>query len=402
MQSNSTTPFSADKSQPSDTRLTPGKPEKPYPEFPLFPHATKRWAKKIRGKMEYFGPWDDPDGAIEDYERRKDALHAGRKPRIEGEGLTVKDMVNAFLNAKLESMDAGEIVPRTWQDYKEAGDILINTFGKRRLVADIGPDDFAKLRNKLAKKWGPKTLANVITRIRVAFKYASDNGLIDRPVIYGSAFKRPSKKTLRIDRAKKGPKLFTRDEILAMLNKTEGQMKAMLLLGINCGMGNSDCGTLPMSALDLDAGWLDFARPKTGIPRRAALWPETVQAIREAIAERPAAKNPEHAGLVFITKYGAPWAKQSTDNTLAKEMGKLMRALKINGRIGLGFYTLRHVFRTMADESRDQPACDYAMGHEGPHMSVMYRETISDARLKAVSEYVHKWLFAKSQKGGKA
>ena len=47
----------------------------------------------------------------------------------------------------------------------------------------------------------------------------------------------------------------------------------------------------------------------------------------------------------------------------------------------------------MADESRDQPAVDYTMGHEVPHMSV-YRETISDARLKAVTDHVHGWLFA--------
>src|SRR5262245_41891524 len=44
-----------------------GKPEKPSPDFPLFAHATGRWAKKVKGKMLYFGRWDDPEGALREY-----------------------------------------------------------------------------------------------------------------------------------------------------------------------------------------------------------------------------------------------------------------------------------------------------------------------------------------------
>ena len=39
----------------------------------------------------------------------------------------------------------------------------------------------------------------------------------------------------------------------------------MILLATNCGFGNNDCGTLPKSALDLEAGWVDYLRPKTAV-----------------------------------------------------------------------------------------------------------------------------------------
>jgi integrase len=383
----------------SDTHPTaPAKPGKPYPDFPLFAHAAGVWAKKIRGKLHYFGPWADPDGALAKYLEQKDDLHAGRTPRPDTGGLTVKALANEFLNHKKALLDTGELSPRTWDEYKETCDLLVAKFGKARLVDDLGPDDFAALRQGMAKRWGPVRLGNVIQRVRTVFKFAADNGLTDRPPLYGQGFQRPSAKVLRLHRAKQGAKLFTAEEIRRMLDTADTQLRAMLLLGINAGFGMADCGRLPLSAVDLDAGMIDFPRPKTGVARRCPLWPETTGAIKETLAKRPRPKAEEDADLVFLTAQGRPWHKTDASSPAVFKVKSLMRQLGINGRKGLGFYTLRHVFETVAGEPRDQAAVDHIMGHSRDDMASVYREGISDARLKAVTDYVRAWLFPPPKK----
>jgi hypothetical protein len=119
----------------------PAKPSKPHPDFPLFPHATGRCAKKIRGKLHYFGPWGDPDGALDRYEAQKEALHAGLTPRPDTRTLTVKSVVTAFLEHKEALLEAGELSPRTYAEYKATTDLLMARFGNGRLVADLVPDE---------------------------------------------------------------------------------------------------------------------------------------------------------------------------------------------------------------------------------------------------------------------
>jgi integrase len=168
---------------------------------------------------------------------------------------------------------------------------------------------------------------------------------------------------------------------------------------------------LPLRALNLEGGWLDFPRPKTGIPRRIPLWPETVAAVKAAIGKRPAPKDPEDAGLVFITKQGHNWGKLgrfdidvdlaplkegekrrkriSSNNSLSKEFRKLAD----DAGVSRTFYDLRHTFRTIGDEAKDQPAVNSIMGHADESMAAVYRERISDERLRAVADHVRAWLF---------
>ena len=369
-----------------------GKPSKPYPDFPLFPHATKRWAKKIRGKLHYFGPWRDSQGALEKYLAQRDDLHAGRVPRMTGDGLTVRDLLNRFLTSKRHQVDTTEISPRTFQDYHQTCRRIGNVFGFTRLVDDLAADDFEQLRGDISKTSSVVTLGNEITRCKVVFNFAYKNGLIDRPVRYGTTFKRPSKRVLRRERQKNGTRMFEPEQIRTMLDAAGPQLRAMILLGVNCGFGNADCGTLPVKALDLKRAWIDYPRPKTAVERRCPLWPETVQALRESLKTRPDPKDTAHADLVFLTKYGKPWAKDTADNPITKEMRKLLDKLGIHRR-GLGFYALRHTFETIAGESRDQVVVDHIMGHSRDDMASVYRERISDERLRDVVGHVRRWLF---------
>ena len=77
--------------------LTMTKPLKPTSDYPLFAHNNGQWAKKIKGKLRYFGPWDDPQGALARYlvqdTQASTGRHARSKPkyRLRPAGQATKD-----------------------------------------------------------------------------------------------------------------------------------------------------------------------------------------------------------------------------------------------------------------------------------------------------------------------
>jgi integrase len=381
------------------------RPPKPYPDFPLCPANNGYWQKKINGTIHYFGRWGrvvngkltrlDPEGCwqvvSELYEQQREALYANRKPRVKGGELTVAELCNRFLTSKLRLMESGEITARTFAEYRTTTDRLIAKFGKDRPVDDLDSEDFQSLRADIAKQWGPVRLGNEVQRVRTVFKHGKKRDLIPEE------FKKPSKAVLRKHRATNGDRMFKAAEVRALLDHAGPQLRAMILLGINAGFGNADCGALPKSAVDLDTGWIRFPRPKTGIARRCPLWPETVEALKAAIAERPMPKDAADTDLVFVTKYGHRWVrtqgeKHTPVDSVLQEFGKVLCSLKLK-RAGLGFYALRHTFRTVADATKDFPAIRLIMGHADDSIDDAYRERIEDTRLRAVAEHVRRWLF---------
>jgi integrase len=312
--------------------------------------------------------------------------------------------VNHFLTAKQRRMQSGDMGRRSFADYHATCARLVDAFGVHRLVDDLSSSDFGALRSRIAKTRGPVALGNEIGRVRSVFKYGYDSGLLEKPVRFGPEFVKPPKRMMRQAKQARGAKMFEAKEIRALVKAASPAIKAMVLLGINCGMGNTDIAELPRSALDLKKGILDFPRPKTGISRRAVLWPETVKAIEAALKVRPKAKRAEDRDLVFITKQGQRWvrvgepgaksegkAQAVVSDAVGLQFGKLLRETKLQ-RPGRGFYSLRHTFRTVADAVGDQRAVERVMGHEnGADMATHYVERVGDDRLRGVSEHVGRW-----------
>lgn len=381
------------------------KPAKPYREFPLFAHPNGQWCKKIKGKAWYFGKWADHQAALLQYLSEVDDIRAGRDPRRQGvatpaDELTVADMLNHFLIDKAHLKGAGEISERTFSDYQKSCKTVVEHFGRFTVVASLRAADFGALRKAFPETWGPTKTGTEIQRMRTAFKWAAESELIPALPNFGPGFKKPQKAVVRRAKADRqsehGTLDFTSMELKALLEASDGWLKAAILLGVNAGFGASDCGRLRVQNIDFAGGWYDLPRRKTAIPRRFYVWKETRDAIRAAMQSRPLPQNDDHGDLCFLTSHGKPvWWETDVGakcDNVGKAFQKLCKKLVIH-KPGRSYYSLRRTYETVAGNSKDQVAVNYAMGHSDESMAAIYRQGIDDERSIAVAEHVRQWLF---------
>ena len=329
------------------------KPEKPSPDFPLTPRTDGRWMKKIHGKIRYFT--GTAEEALTKYENLIVSLGQDQHERLQ-----IRDLCERFMCSKLTDLEAGQITKRTFAQYHAACDTVVLHFGKLKPLDELTPEDANALRARLVKGLGPATQAGRIAKARSVFFFGLETELITRP--FHRWLKTVGRRVLKSHHAQQPSRLLEAHEIRLLIETAKQPMKAFILLAINCAFGNSDCADLKIRDLDLETGWHHYARHKTGEPRRAKLWPETVQAVREALAHRFRPRDPAHADRVFLTHHGHPWVSDDrTYDALGNAFAKLTAAAGI-ARRGMTFYSLRHCFETVAGGSRDQVAVNLCMG----------------------------------------
>lgn len=382
---------------------TPSRHSGKAPKFPLWHHkASGLWCKKIGDQFHYFTKVEDDfngEKALEDYHRLLDDRKNGRVRRpANGSPVTLKQLADKWMENKEALLESGELAQRTYDAYFKSGKFLVDTLGRHTAVESLGPDDFQRLRGRMARAWGPIRLKNEMGVVESIFRYGEKLDLWERRIRFGPAWTKPKAKTLRKQRARNGPRVFKPEELRRLLDHATPNMKAMILLGVQAGLGNTDLGLLPTKAVDLKNGWLDYAREKTGIMRHVPLWPETIEAIRQALAERPEPKDPADGAILFIGKRGENYVGNHRGYRVTQEFDRVAEKAGVEGRT---FYDLRRTFQTIGEESGDLTAVQSIMGHAAASgdMSAIYRQRVSDERLRAVVNTVRTWLFGE---GGEA
>ncbi len=177
------------------------------------------------------------------------------------------------------------------------------------------------------------------------------------------------------------------EKLLAAADVTDS---ALVLLGLNCGFGNSDIGTLKLKDVDLEAGLISHPRPKTGVERDFILWPETVEILQEYLDHhrgKPRFKDSDK--LFFVSRKGFPlcWQELKEDGKVRRSdaiklrFERLCKRAGVERKYGVGFYIIRHTYATMiGSASKDFREVQAALGQITIQQQEVYRH---DRAIKA-------------------
>lgn len=273
------------------------------------------------------------------------------------------ELVTAWLDRRI----AAGVSNLTLAHYRNALRAFSNFLGGRP-VSTVALDDIISYKRHLRERYAASSFKTRFDLAVSLIRFAQEIGELERWPIPQEIRKTKAAPPFR--------RVFTHDEILRMLDHADATMRACIMLGLNLGYGNHDCGRL--RADHIAGSIIDMSRMKTGAERRGWAWPETLDAL-------------ERSGLPLRHRKGGPIVGPGGDY-LGPRFRRLLEGCGI-AQARRGFYSLRRTYRTAVDTHPDAPAIDLTMGHTTPGMGRRYVAWISDERLREVSVHARLSVF---------
>ncbi|MFH1614590.1 MAG: site-specific integrase [Planctomycetota bacterium] len=343
-------------------------------KFPLTLHKTGQFCKKIKGKIYYFGT--DKKLALQRYLEDAAMLHSGKVTVRQNnkDNISIKYLCNLYLEYQQSRASIRQITIRHVSDQTILLRDFVRFISSNKIVSEVTTMDLQNYIRKLIRaKKSANTINNRIAAIKAMYNWALDNEIIVNP---------PNLKAIKkITKINKNKFTFTTDQIQKLLENADRQMKVMILLGLNCGLGCTDCAELKWENIDFENSRIIYPRGKTGISRNLNLWPETINLLRDV---------PKKGEIVFYTAKGNAWVrivhsidkhgneKFTKDDAIGKQFSKLLKKTCIKTEKGVGFYALRRTAATLAARSGNPFAVQRLLGHADLKMASVYVQDVSE------------------------
>jgi len=349
------------------------------------PISYHKWTKQFyvtrSSRRIYLGP--DKEEALKRYHRLGLGVALIQQEATLPIEITTKELANRFIAAQQANWRNPE---ETLKCYKGWLGRFIEDHSRLR-VADFTVEQFASWKISLKRRgYSAESINHYLSAVRAMFSFAEETELIQK-----------APKLTRIkNEAKPKPgtnvkPLYTPDNIRLLLEQANIQMKAMIMLALNCGFGPKDIQDLTWDHIDGER--VTLPRSKTGVCQTYLLWPETLQLLNEIkeqrsfriskIADLKSAD--DTGGCIFLTRFKKPWNKDS----IAEQFSKLCKKA---GVPCFGFYRLRHCASTAMSLVATPHVHRKFMRHSQLQQQVTYTHTPDNEVDKAIMKAKEKLL----------
>lgn len=298
---------------------------------------------------------------------------------------TVNSHLNDWLRAK-----KGTVADSTHVAYRTVVEPFLKFLGNRAEIeiAYVGTRDITSFRDHLAKVGSAGTANNKLKILRVAFKQAWRDGVIeDDP-----AAKVPILKISPDEESKR--RAFTLKELERLLEAAEGEWEGLILFGLYTGQRLGDIARLTWDKIDLERSSISFKTRKTGRRQILPLAPP----LRKWLDSW---KDTGASGSIF-PKAKATVERAGKVSTLSRQFYELMAEVGLvpqrthEGNKGrqtdskpytqseLTFHSLRHTATSLMKNAGVSPAIvQEFVGHESRAISDNYTHIEFAALLEA-------------------